>query len=319
MSLDTKAVDLFLRVVALGAIGRAGEALGLSPTAATQRIQTLEHSLGVRLFHRTTRSVSLTTDGELFLEHARRIVADIEDARAAVGKASGRVSGLLRVAAPASFGQKYLAPFVGEFLSRHPDLRMQLELGDALVDIGEQGFDMAIRSGSHADSSLVVERLAPLHRLVVAAPSYIERRGAPTEPGQLGGHDCLTHSSLREWRLAGPDGSVQSLRPMALFETNDHDALTAALLSGLGIAMKSSWDVGPLIADGLLVPILTGYTITPETSVWAVYPSARLVPPRVRLFVDHLKASLGGPDPIWDVHWRRSRPDQGNLKAAPRG
>lgn len=316
MSLDTKAVDLFLRVVALGAIGRAGEALGLSPTAATQRIQALEHSLGVRLFHRTTRTVSLTTDGALFVEHARRIVADIEDARAAVGKASGRVSGLLRVAAPAAFGQKYIAPFVGDFLSRYPDLRMQLELGDALVDIGEQGFDMAIRSGNHADSSQIAERLAPLHRLIVAAPSYIERRGAPAEPGQIAAHDCLTHSSLREWRLAGADGSVRTLRPAGLFETNDHDALTAALLSGLGIALKSSWDVGPLIAEGRLVPLLTDYMVTPETSMWAVYPSARLVPPRVRLFVDHLKASFGEPDPVWDVCWRKSKPDQAGLKAA---
>lgn len=303
MSLDTKAIELFLKVVALGAIGRAGEAFGLSPTAATQRIQNLEHSLGVRLFHRTTRSVSLTTDGELFVEHARRIVADIEDARAAVGKASGRVSGFLRVAAPASFGQKYIAPVVGEFLSRHPDLRMQLELSDNLVAIGEQGFDMAIRSGKRADSSLIAERLAPLHRLVVAAPSYIVRRGAPTEPGQIAGHDCLIHSSLREWRLAEADGSVRTLRPAGLFETNDHDALTAALLSGLGIAMKSSWDVGSLIADGRLVRLLADCSFTPETSMWAVYPSARLIPPRVRLFVDHLKASFGGPEPVWDACW----------------
>ncbi|MEM6490586.1 MAG: LysR substrate-binding domain-containing protein, partial [Pseudomonadota bacterium] len=174
MRLDTSSLELLARIARLGAIGEAGRDLGLSPTVATQRVQALEADLGVKLLNRTTRSVSLTPDGEAFLVYARRILSNVEDAQAELSSGRGVVKGQIRVTASASFGRRHIAPYLADFLAQYPDMRVRLELNDGIVDIVDQGIDIAFRIGTLASSSLVARKLADNPRFLVAAPGYLE-------------------------------------------------------------------------------------------------------------------------------------------------
>ncbi|WP_449221096.1 LysR family transcriptional regulator [Tistrella mobilis] len=300
MSLDLRSVQLFLRAAATGGIGRAGREMGLSATAATQRLRALEEDLGTRLFARSTRRLALTTDGALFLEHATRLMADVEEARAALA-GTQRVAGTLRVTASATFGRRYIAPWIGDFLAAHPDLRIELELTDSVQDMVERGFDLAIRVGALSDSRLVARRLAPGRRLVVAAPAYLARRGSPADVADLAGHDCLIEAGRRIWRFRLADGREVAVHVTGRYETNHGEAISDAARAGQGIAVKSLWDIAEDLRDGRLVALLDGVVPLPEWSIWAVQPSATLTPARVRRFVDALQHRIGRPVPVWEA------------------
>ncbi|MEM6492416.1 MAG: LysR substrate-binding domain-containing protein, partial [Pseudomonadota bacterium] len=185
MAIDEKSLALFLHAAAEGGLARAGREIGLSPTATTQRLQALEAELGVKLLNRTTRAVSLTPEGALFIDHARRILGAYEEARTAMSGETGAVRGELRVTVSASFGRRYVAPQIAAFLAEHPDVSVKLQMTDAMVDIVEAGFDLAIRVGALPDSSLVAQRLAPSPRVVIASPAFVNRVGAPRTPADL--------------------------------------------------------------------------------------------------------------------------------------
>ncbi|MBV1889303.1 MAG: LysR family transcriptional regulator, partial [Proteobacteria bacterium] len=250
MSFDSSTLELFIRIAAIGAIGKAGREFGLSPTAATQRIQSLEDSLGAKLFNRTTRSVALTSDGETFLQHARRIVENIEDARSDISGGTKIIKGELRVAASASFGRRYIAPNVTEFLRKHPQVRVRLDFSDSVVNIVDQGFDLALRIGQLPSSSLVVRKLANIPRVLVASPGYLNTHEPIETPADLAKHNCIILADNRNWRLRDTNGKFHDVKVNGNISTNYGDVITEAALADGGVALKSHWDVRPYIAEG---------------------------------------------------------------------
>lgn len=292
MNLDIKSVELFIRVAALGAIGKAGLEFGLSPTSASQRIQALEASLGSNLLNRTTRSVSLSADGERFLEHAKRIVANIDDAVTDLQGAAQSIRGELRVTASASFGRRYIAPFIGEFLEQNSDVSIDLELSDGVFDIVQHGFDLALRIGDLVPSTLVARKLIANPRIVVASPEYLDMHDPLLKPNDLARHNCIILGGNNLWGLRGRDNTRSDTKISGNFSTNYGEAITEAALSGVGIALKSKWDILEHLADGTLVEVLQDYTVEPEWSIWAVRPPGRVTPARVRVFTDFVEVKL---------------------------
>lgn len=289
MSFDLKSVELFVRVASLGAIGKAGAEFGLSPTAATQRIQLLEHTVGAQLLHRTTRAVSLSSDGEVFLGHAQRIMADVENALSDVQSGPQSIRGELRVAGSAAFGRRFIAPFMAEFLEMYPNVTCQLHLSDAVFDIVDNGYDMAIRLGSLPPSTLKARKLAYSHRVLVAAPSYLQKRGIPTTIEELKTHECLIRSNMRSWTLQTPDGEAKEFKICGRFSTNLAEAVSEAALSGLGIARKCHWEVAEHIASGELVTVMDDHVNLPEWEVFAIRPPSRMQPAKVRAFTSFIE------------------------------
>lgn len=294
MNLDLKSLELFVRVAAVGAIGKAGADLGFSRTAATQRIQDLEAWAGTQLLHRTTRSVSLSVDGEAFLGHAQRILDDVDEALSDFQSNPAAMSGELRVAGSASFGRKFLAPLTAEFLELYPKLSVQLHLSDSAFDIVENGFDLAIRLGNLPSSTLKARRIADSARIVVASPAYVARFGKPSIPADLKDHRCLIRSDVRTWTSRGPDGHVEDVRVSGHFATNLAEAVTEAALLGVGIARKCRWEIEEYLETGELTVLMPTHTVLPEWSVYAVRPPARTPPARVRAFTDFLAERLQG-------------------------
>ncbi len=292
MDLDLKSVRLFIRVAARGAIGRAGAEFGLSATAATQRIRALEDAVGAQLLHRTTRAVSLSADGEVFLAHARRIVSSVEDAFADLRCSPDEMRGELRIASSASFGRMQIAPYVAEFLEAHPNISIQLDMSDAVIDIVKQGLDLAIRLGELAPSTLKARALAASPRVLVAAPSYLERRGRPERLEDLKAHNCLVRADVRSWKMRTPEGDNAEVRIAGNFATNLAEGITTAALSGLGVARKCKWEIAEHLESGALVPLLDSHTVLPEWKVFAVRSPSQQPPPRVRAFTDFLEAKL---------------------------
>ena len=289
MSFEPSTLKLFARIAALGAFGKAGREFGLSPTAATQRIQGLETELGVKLFNRTTRAVALTADGEVFLGHAKRIIESIEDARSDLSGGTKNIKGELRVAGSASFGRRYIAPYITEFLRAYPDVRVRLELSDGVVDIVEQGFDLALRIGTLTSSTLVARKLAENPRLLVATKAYLDAAGRPQRPEDLAAHNCIVLGENRNWKLRDTTGEVHEVRVTGNFTTNYGEVITEAALAGGGIALKSLWDIRHLLTAGSLLPVLEDYTVEPVWSLWAVRPPGQVAPARVRAFIDFME------------------------------
>lgn len=290
ISMDLKSLELFVRIAALGAIGKAGRELGLSRTAATQRIQELEARVGTQLLHRTTRAVSLSADGEVFLAHAKRIISSVEDAFADLQQSPDAIQGELRIASSASFGRRMITPYVADFLAMYPKVSIQLDMSDGVVDIVEQGFDMAIRLGELAPSTLKARALAASPRVVVAAPDYLAREGIPERPDDLKAHNCLVRADVRTWRFRATDEAGLEVRVSGNFSTNLAEGITEAALSGLGIARKCVWEIAEHLETGALVTLLDSYIVVPEWRVFAVRSPSHRPPPRVRAFADFLDA-----------------------------
>lgn len=296
--MEIEDLSLFVRAVAAGNLSAAGRELGLSPAVASRRIAALETRVGARLLHRTTRAVTPTEEGTAFHAHAQRIIAEMEEAMAAV-RADGAPRGHLRVTVPASFGLMHISPAVPAFLHRHPEVTMELHMADSLVDIVEEGFDCAIRIAALKDSTLVARRLAPNRRVVCAARDYLARNGMPERPEDLAHHNCLVHHDQNLWAFETPQGR-RSVRVSGSLKTNHAGVLRDAVVEGLGIARKSTWDIGDHLARGDLVPLFPHCCVSTDVDVWAVYPSARFVAPKVRAFIAFL-AERFGPEPYWDA------------------
>ncbi|EWY39738.1 LysR family transcriptional regulator [Skermanella stibiiresistens SB22] len=305
MELSLSDLTLFTRTAALGNISAAGRELGLAPASASQRLQAIEREIGARLFHRTTRKVALNEDGRVFLAYAQKILADAEEARDAVTGAQSP-AGTLSITAPASFGRQYVSPILPDFMKEHPKLKVRLLLMDHVIDIVSEGIDVAIRVGALPDSSLVAKRLVPNQRVLCAAPAYLAAHGTPDQPSDLERHACLVLGDQRVWRFDSP-GALNRLplgevavRVTGPLESNHGEVIKDAALAGLGIAIKSTWDVAAALRDGRLVAVLTDHPLAGDSAIWAVYPNARLLPARVRLFVDFIDRRFGHPTPFWD-------------------
>lgn len=293
---------VFARVAALGSFAGAGRALGLSQTMVTKHVEAAEARLGVRLLHRSTRRLALTEAGRTWLEACGRVLAEIAEAEetAAAGQAEPR--GRLRVAVPVSFGALQIAPRLGDFAAHYPHVTVELGLNDRLVDLVEEGFDLAVRVGMLADSRLVARRLAPSRLVVCAAPAYLAARGTPRMVADLAGHDCLGYTlSARvgpdRWSF-GRDGSVRvpvSGRVCA----NNGDALRAAALAGLGVIYQPSFIVGDDLRAGRLVALTFDHPTMEGGGVHALHAPTRRLPRKCRALIDFL-AEAFGDSPPWD-------------------
>ncbi|HEV2678317.1 MAG TPA: LysR family transcriptional regulator [Aliidongia sp.] len=289
--MDTNAVAVLVNAASAGSLSAAARRLGITPMIATRRLAALERDLGVRLMHRTTRSVSLTPEGEAFLPFAQALVEGEAAGRANLRPAATGVSGLLRVTASAAFGRKIVAPIVPGLLRDNPDLRIDLELTDSIVDIVASGADLALRIGRLRDSSLIARRLAPNPRVLCAAPAYLAGRGAPTTIEELARHECLALTGATHWPFE-IDGKERRVRITGRFTASNIEGLRSACLGGAGIGLFAAWNVQDEFRAGTLVPVPLVGAAPEEHSIWAVYPTARLVLPKLRLFVSTLETVL---------------------------
>ena len=299
---------VFARVVGAGSLSAAARELGLSPALVSRRLAALETRLGVRLINRTTRSLHLTDDGATYYEACARVLADIEEADATVSAGRVEPRGALRVALPASFGLQHIAPLVPRFAERYPQIQLALSLSDRTVNLIEEGFDLAVRIAHLEDSSLTARKLAPNRRVVCASPAYLARHGAPRTPDELARHNCLTTTDFAmNWDYKGPDGKPGSVRVTGRYACDSWEVLREWARAGLGVALKSTWDVHRLLADGSLVEVCPGYTFHSDVAIYAVYPSRRFLPAKTRVFIEFLAESFG-PDPYWDQPERKPKP-----------
>ncbi|HEY9346925.1 MAG TPA: LysR family transcriptional regulator [Inquilinus sp.] len=292
---------VFAQVVDSRSFSAAAVRLGLSKSAVSKQIAKLEDRLGARLLNRTTRTLSPTDAGQDFYERCIRVAREVEEAERAITHLSAEPRGLLRLNAPASFGREYLAPLVPEILARWPELRIEALFEDRFVDVVAEGFDLVIRITRLQDSSLVARRIASCRRLVCAAPSYLARRGVPRTPAELLQHDCILYSyatDQNEWEFVGPDGRLETVRVDGRLRANNAEVTLAALLAGAGLALSPDFIVGPDIAAGRLVPLLTDYE-NPFGAIYAVWPHNRNLAPKVRAVVDFLVERFAA-EPIWE-------------------
>lgn len=294
-------MQIFVKVVAAGSLSGAACELGFSTAMVSKRVSRLERRLGVRLLARTTRKLHLTEEGKLFHERCLRILAEIDEFETAVSAKRAQPRGTLRVTAPASFGRLHVAPLIKDFIARYPELRIQLDLTERIVDVVEEGYDMAVRVAELDDSSLVARVLAPNRRIVCASPGYLKRYGAPRIPADLVHHNCLFVSAAGRrqdtWRLLGPNGP-ETVKVTGALECNNGEVIHRWALDGLGLALKSTWDVGESLRKGRLKALFTEHTPR-GVKIYAVYPHRQFIPPKVRLFVDFLQKTYG-PTPYWE-------------------
>ncbi|WP_142848596.1 LysR family transcriptional regulator [Telmatospirillum sp. J64-1] len=293
---------VFVRVVEEGGFAAAARVLDMSRAMVSKHVAALEDRLGARLLNRTTRRLSLTEIGAAYYERCAELVAGMEEAERLVGAMHAEPRGLLKVNAPMSFGFLHLAPAVADYLAHYPQVRIDMTLNDRLVDVVEEGYDLAIRIGALKDSALVARRLAPSRLAVCASPDYLARRGEPGRPEELRGHDCLGYSlsSLRDsWVFLDPATGQEVQVPITgSLRANNGDALAEAAVRGLGIVLQPTFLVVEHLRQGRLKQILRGFPCR-ENAVYALYPPGRPVAAKLRSFIDFLVERFG-PKPYWE-------------------
>ncbi len=289
---------LFVRIAALRNISLAGREQGLSAAVSSAHINKLEEDLGVRLLHRSTRKVSLTEEGDAFLPHASDLLERVETALASVGSGTINPKGKLRVAAPASFGRLHLIPALNAFLTRYPKLSVDLHLSDKVSDMVEGGFDLAIRDAELKDSTLIARKIAPVTRILCASPNYLQQHPAPQTPEDLENHNCVSLIGLDTLMFNTRSGTT-SIKTHNRLRTDSGESARDASVHGMGITLSSTWCCYEQIKSGELVQVLEDYPLISNTAIWAVYPSSRLLAPKVRVFIDFIVERFGNT-PYWD-------------------
>ncbi|MBY5359005.1 LysR family transcriptional regulator [Rhizobium leguminosarum] len=292
-------IAAFVAVVEAGSVSEAARRLRLSKSVVSERLAELEKSLGGMLLHRTTRKLTLTEDGAVFLERAARIVREIEEAAADMAERRGTLSGPIRIAAPVTFGRMHLGPALYPFLAEHPEIELTLDIDDRRVDAASDGYDAIIRNGPIADSRLVAWKLAESRRLLCASPDYLAREGIPSSLADLDSHRGIfyTNRGVADWRFQTPDGAIVVRAKLAL-GINNGDMLRDAAIAGLGIALLPAFIAGPAIREGRLAEIDVGHK--PEAEfIYMAHPEGRNPSAKLRAIADHLKKSFGDP-PYWD-------------------
>lgn len=291
---DFEAWAIFAAVVRSRSFTGAAQALGLSKATISKAITRLETQIGAPLFHRTSRRLTLTETGENLLVHAERLLGEGEQAEEAARSEAGDPVGLVRLAAPMSFGLKHLGPILADFLCRYPGIKVDLHLSDAKIDLVGEGFDAALRIAALPDSSLRARKLCDVRVLPVAAPAYVARRGMPLHPHDIGQHDCLCYSLLPSpghWRFHNAAGQEAQVRPDGPMRANSADAMQEALFAGLGIGLVPDFVLGDAVATGKVVPVLPGWQ-APEVALYLLTPPGRLRPRRVTLLLEFLAEQL---------------------------
>jgi DNA-binding transcriptional LysR family regulator len=294
-----RAMSVFVAVAELGSFAAAADRAGVSRTAASRLVKELEAHLGAALMNRTTRRLSLTRAGNAYLERVRRALELIEDADREAHSGAQSPRGTVRVSAPMAFGVRHIAPRLGAYLDRYGDVDIDLVLNDRRVDLVEEGFDLAVRIGRLADSSLIARTIATTRMVLCASASYLEAHGQPARPDDLTGHNCLGYafwSGRNRWELIGPDGTPVAVAVSGRLWSNNGDALVNAAAGGLGIIFQPDFIVHEALARGSLIEVLEGHA-GPEIGIHVVYAPTAFMPTRVRSFIDFLARSFAGPRP----------------------
>ena len=288
-------IVIFMAVADAGSFARGGRTMGLTGSAASKAVARLEARLGVRLLHRNSRAVSLTSEGERFRESGRAILEAMDEAEASIAVPDGKPRGLLRLSVPDAFGRRVIMPLVSEYLERWPDVRIDIDFSDRPVDLVEEGFDLAIRIGGESAPDGIVSRVVAEYPVwICAAPSYLERRGHPPHVEALSGHDCiLFRSRTRTQKWFDHPGGEHADKVLAhgRLRMNSAEAIRMAALSGLGIALLPAFLVDDDLSAGHLVRLFPELGVQ-TVRILCLYPSRRLVDPRVRTFIDNVSAAL---------------------------
>jgi DNA-binding transcriptional LysR family regulator len=280
----------FSQLMRSGSLSAAARELGVTPPAVSKRLALLEGRLGVPLLHRTTRRISLTAEGEMYLGNARRILADIDDVEQQLTRTVAAPKGLLRVNATLGFGRNRVAPVLSRFARAYPGVQVQLQLSVNPPALTDDSYDVCVRFGEPPDARVVARRLAPNRRLLCASPDYLRRRGTPRSPGELAAHDCIFirhgDEAYGVWRLRSGRRET-AIKLGAGLSTNDGDVAVQWALDGHGILMRAEWDIAKYLRSGRLRQVLENYQ-TPPADIYAVYPQHHQLSGRVRVFVDFL-------------------------------
>nr|WP_315249345.1 LysR family transcriptional regulator [uncultured Duganella sp.] len=298
-----RALEVFVEVVKRDGFARAAEALNTSPANVTRYISDLEAHLQTRLLNRSSRRMSLTSSGEALFERARSILDDVAEAEAIVSAATLQPHGVLRLNAPLSFGVLHLAPLWAKFMRQYPDVRLEVSLIDRVVDIVEEGYDMAVRISRAGSASHVARKLATSRNVLCASPDYLQRRGMPQTPAELLQHDGIGYSyavNADDWAILDAGGQVHTVKMPCVMHTNNGDTARAAALGGLGVIWQPTFLIGDDLRAGRLQRVLPDYHL-PDMDVLAVYPSRRHLSAKVRAMIDFLVHELAGTPP-WDRH-----------------
>lgn len=301
-------MQLFTRVVEAGSFTAGAEQMGISRALASKLIQNLEDSLGVRLLNRTTRRISLTDPGKNYYQRVSELLAQLAEAEAEAAELQIEPRGRMRVSAPISFSVLHLAPALSEFQRRYPRLELELDLNDRVVDLVDEGFDLAIRIGRLADSSLVARRIAPACLVLLASPAYLERAGTPTRPEELSNHEFLiyTLASRRDELVFERGEEKAAVRIRGNLLVNNGDYIAAATIEGNGISLLPTFIAAPHLKAGTLVPILREWSV-PPIAIHAVYAQTRALPAKTRVLIDYLVERFG-PEPYWEASCTESAP-----------
>lgn len=290
----------FNAVVDAGSFVKAADALEMSKAAVSRYVVDMETRLGVRLLHRTTRRLSLTDEGLLFYSRSKELLAELQEAEDEITSRSEAASGLLRINAPFTFGIIHLAPLWGVFRAQHPKVTLDITLADRVVDLVEEGYDVAIRIATLESSTLVSKRLATTRIVLCASPSYLELHGTPKHPGELAHHAVISYSYFStkdEWRFVGPQGPV-SIKTNPCIHTNSGDTCRAAALAHQGVILQPTFLVGKDLSDGTLVELMPEYRSI-DLGIYAVYPTRKHVSAKVRALIEFLAAHFAGLGPSW--------------------
>ncbi len=292
-------LEIFARVARTGNMSAAGREMGLSPAVVSKRISLLEERLGARLFQRTTRQLTLTETGDGYFKRVVDILSLVEEAEDFVSRRNTKPRGMLKVTAPTSFSRQHIAPYLNDFVSRYPDIELDFHLTDDFVDIIRNGFDLAIRIGELQDSSLVARKIAPDTRILCGSPKYFAEAGIPQSIEDLSRHNCLSAGAQDTWNLESTDGEKHHLRVKGNIRSNSAEFIRESLLTGLGIGLRATWDVGPELRTGDLQVVLPQYRGSSNMAIYAVYPCREFMPAKVHALIEFL-ADLYGPDPYWN-------------------
>ena len=300
MSTGIQPADLgfFSTLVAAGSLSAAARELGITTPAVSKRLAQMESRIGMSLVNRTTRRMSLTPEGELYLEHARRILGEIDDMEQLLGVSKATPKGLLRVNATLGFGRSHVAPLISRFVRKHPQVEVQLQLSVNPPALTDDTFDVCIRFGAPPDTRVIARRIAPNRRLLCASPAYLAKHGEPKVPHDLTHHNCIGIRQGEEaygvWRLAsgrGRNQTVEAVKTRGNLATNDGEIAVNWALDGHGILMRAEWDIARYLRSGRLVQVLPQCQ-TPDADIYAVYPQRHQLAARVRAFVDFVAASF---------------------------
>jgi DNA-binding transcriptional LysR family regulator len=298
-----KQIEAFVSVVDKGSLTRAALEQRITPVMLGRRIDAMEKRLGIKLMHRTTRHLTLTEQGTVFLDHCRKLLTDLDRAEKIIIQGRHKATGHLVISAPAAFGRKHVAPHAPAFLAANPEVRISFNLSDQVVDLVREGYDMSIRIGGTIDPSMVAVRLFPNHRVVCGTPQYFERNGIPKTLNDLMHHNCLTFNlqggQQRGWHFRD-NGKNVIVKTTGNLDCNDGELLHRWCLESLGLGWRSTWEIQSQLASGELVTVLDEYALS-NYDIMAIYPQQQHLPLKTRFFIDQLRSTYAQPG-----YWRQS-------------